>query len=155
MRPTRLLATAALAASLALVAACGGAIGGAGVDGRDPGGMPMSPAGTHDGMDGMAGGASGACRAVEEGAVALAAEALAYDAACIEADAGVAFTIAFENRDGAPHNVTIEDPSGATVVDGENVTQGSIEYAVPALDAGDYPFHCHVHPDMRGVVRVG
>lgn len=140
---------------LAFATACGAATGGAGIDSPSAGGggMAMSPSGMHDGGM-MGGGASGDCHTVEGGEVALAAEGLAYDTSCIEAPAGEAFTIVFENRDGAPHNVTIEDASGATVFDGENVTQGTIDYDVPALDAGEYPFHCHVHPDMRGVVRT-
>ena len=115
----------------------------------------MSPSGMHDGMGGTTGGATGTCRPVTDGEVRLVAESLAYDADCIEADAGMAFTIAFENLDGAPHDVTIEDASGAIVFEGDNVTQGSIRYDIPALGAGEYPFHCHVHPTMQGVVRVG
>ena len=30
----------------------------------------------------------------------------------------------------------------------------SIDYQVPALDAGTYYFECNVHPAMNGVVRV-
>ena len=145
MRITRVLAAAALTGCLAVAAvACGVATGGAGAGGREGGTATVGSGATADG-----------CRVVEAGEVALVVEALAYDVSCIDAPAGEAFTIAFENRDGAPHNVTIEDASGTAVFDGEHVMQGSIGYAVPALDAGEYPFHCHVHPDMRGVLRVG
>lgn len=163
MRPSRRIATLALVGLVAFAAACGGTADDAGSDGANAGGgMGMSPSGMHDGGmhddGGMMGGgatADGDCRTVEGGAVAIAAEGLTYDVSCIEAPAGEAFAIVFDNRDGAPHNVTIEDAAGATILMGDNVTQDTITYDVPALPAGTYAFHCHVHPDMRGVLRVG
>lgn len=124
---------------------------------QTPGGTMASPTGemqdAHDDM-GVQTPSLSDCREVEEGRVSVVAQDLAYDTDCIEADAGEAFVITLDNRDGAPHNILIEDQSGQVVFDGENVTQDSIDYEVPALDAGEYPFHCHVHPQMTGVLVV-
>lgn len=151
MRPIRAAIVPLLVASLAV--ACGGTDGGAAGPGAGAGGMD------HGAMDHGAAGvdraAGGTCRADEDGVLALVAEGLAFDATCLAVPAGAPFAIAFENRDGAPHNVTIEDASGQLVFDGANVGQGVADYEVPALEAGTYPFHCHVHPDMAGVLRVG
>jgi plastocyanin len=37
---------------------------------------------------------------------------------------------------------------------GEVITEGSILYAVPALEAGEYFFRCDVHPEMTGTLVV-
>jgi plastocyanin len=31
---------------------------------------------------------------------------------------------------------------------------GQAKYEIPALDAGEYYFHCDVHPTMNGTVTV-
>lgn len=133
--------------ALLLVACGGGEAGGAGA--------PMPSMSMSHGMgSGDSGGTSGDCRAVEGGQVTITAEALAFDTDCLEAPADEPFVITLDNRDSAPHNVKIEDAQGGVMFDGENVTQGSIDYEVPALAAGEYTFHCHVHPDMAGTLLV-
>jgi plastocyanin len=64
--------------------------------------------------------------------------------------------IAFANADAAiPHNVTISTSAGASVFSGKLVTGvASINYAVPALPAGDYRLGCIVHPAMIGTLTV-
>jgi plastocyanin len=66
--------------------------------------------------------------------------------------AGAAFSLVFDNRDGAPHNVAISSDEGFSnvVFRGDIVTASSITYEVPALTAGTYWFRCDVHPDMTG-----
>jgi len=72
--------------------------------------------------------------------------------------AGQAVTITFDNQDaGVQHNIAIyADNSLATVLfTGELVTGvASVEYQIPALEAGTYYFQCDVHPNMNGTVTV-
>ena len=83
-----------------------------------------------------------------EADVVVTAKNVLFLEATITGPADAAFTLAFVNEDaGAPHNVELKDPSGASVFLGE-IFRG-IEtkvYAVPALPAGTYTFLCTVHP---------
>ena len=72
----------------------------------------------------------------------------------VSARAGSAFTLTFDNQDGAPHNIAISDASGAKVFKGDIVTKQKVDYAVPALAAGTYSFICEVHPEMKGTLTV-
>ena len=75
----------------------------------------------------------------------------------LTAAADTPFTIHFKNEDapGVPHNIEIKDASGAVVFKGDIIDGGKeINYAVPALAAGTYPFICTVHPNMTGTLTV-
>jgi plastocyanin len=72
----------------------------------------------------------------------------------VSAKAGSPFTIAFDNQDGAPHNIAISDASGAKVFKGDIVAGKQVDYQVGALPAGTYGFICEVHPDMKGTLTV-
>lgn len=102
------------------------------------------------------GNAGGGTVAVTDGAVALSAASLEFDASTIQATAGEAFTITFTNDDTAPHNVAIyTEDGGDEVVVGDVIDGGATtEIEVPALDAGEYFFVCDIHPDMTGSVVV-
>ena len=70
--------------------------------------------------------------------------------------AGTPFGLVFENREGAPHNVTILDGRGVELFVGEVFGgPGWRSYAVPALAAGEYGFRCDVHPTMTGTLVAG
>jgi plastocyanin len=87
------------------------------------------------------------------GGAAIVAEGLKFDRTRLEVPAGGAFELLFENRDGAPHNVTILDRGGASVFEGETFGgPGSRTYAVPSLPAGEYAFRCDVHREMTGTL---
>jgi plastocyanin len=78
----------------------------------------------------------------------------------LEAEAGIPFTITFENQDtGVPHNFVLKKPDGSNVPIGDTaITTGpaTVKHNVPALNAGEYPFLCEVHPNtMKGVLTVG
>jgi mono/diheme cytochrome c family protein/plastocyanin len=82
-----------------------------------------------------------------------------FDPTKLQARADTPFTLDFDNQDGtAPHNVVIQDASGASVQMGDTAFfTGPAErkYAVPALKAGDYAFLCQVHPTtMKGTLTV-
>ena len=87
-------------------------------------------------------------------AVSVVAKDVKFTTPAVIAPAGKPFTIAFDNQDGAPHNIAISNSSGAQVFKGEIVTSQKVDYQVPALAAGSYSFLCEVHPDMKGTVTV-
>ncbi|HYM84500.1 MAG TPA: cupredoxin domain-containing protein [Candidatus Dormibacteraeota bacterium] len=93
---------------------------------------------------------------VDPSAVHVQAKGLQFATTQVEATAGRAFTIAFDNSGGsAPHNVDIVDGSGKSVYQGAIVDPGkSAAYSVPALAAGSYSFKCDLHPDMKGTIVV-
>jgi plastocyanin len=83
-----------------------------------------------------------------------------YNTDRLEAEAGIPFTITFDNQDaGVIHNFVIKKPDGSNVDIGDTTFFAGVAektYDVPALDAGEYPFLCEVHPTtMKGVLTVG
>jgi plastocyanin len=91
--------------------------------------------------------------------VTVQAQNLAFDTSEIDLPADAPSTITFDNQDaGVPHNIAIYNDSslGEALFTGEIVTGPvTAEYQVPALTAGEYYFHCDVHPNMNGSVVVG
>jgi plastocyanin len=88
--------------------------------------------------------------------VSIVASGIAFTTTSVTAPADTAFVIAFDNQDaGIPHNVQINDASGAEVFRGE-IFNGveTRNYDVPALAAGQYPFICTVHPTMTGTLTA-
>ena len=127
----RLTLTLGLLALAAVLAACSGAT-------AAPAGTP-APAGS----PGQAG-----------DVVAVAAKDIKFTTTDLAVKAGTAFTIAFDNQEGAPHNIAISDGNGASVFKGEIVSSKKVDYAVPALASGTYTFICEVHPDMKGTITA-
>jgi plastocyanin len=80
---------------------------------------------------------------------------MAFQPAVVSAPAGKPFQIAFENREGPPHNVAVyrtadfKDPVSVGEIFSGPATKTQ---SVPALDAGTYYFRCDVHPDMKGTL---
>jgi plastocyanin len=101
------------------------------------------------------------CTPLQDGTVTVVAQGIAFtEGDCIQAAAGEAFSIEFDNRDeGTQHNIDIfsgEEPTGDTVFSGDLVTgPDQATYDVPALDAGTHAFNCVVHPTtMIGSIEV-
>ena len=92
------------------------------------------------------------------GALTVSAQGLKFDTAEIDLQAGVQTQLTFDNKDaGTPHNIAIftDDTLSTVLFRGDLVTgPGSITYTIPALDPGEYYFHCDVHPNMNGKVVV-
>lgn len=87
--------------------------------------------------------------------VAIAARDMQFVERDLRVRAGTAFAIWFANQDGAPHNISIRDASGATVLKGDIFGGPATRtYAVPALAAGSYGFVCDLHPDMTGSITA-
>jgi cytochrome c oxidase subunit 2 len=78
----------------------------------------------------------------------ITADQIAFDKKTLEAPAGQPFVIHFVNKDSVRHNVAIYDASGKALFTGEIIGQGTVDYRVPALAAGDYHFQCDVHPTI-------
>jgi plastocyanin len=81
------------------------------------------------------------------GEVSVAIEGFAFDPADIQATVGQ--TITFSNGDSAPHTATLDDGSCTTPNIAEGASDGLVFNA-----AGTYPFHCNVHPDMKGTITI-
>jgi len=87
----------------------------------------------------------------------ISAQNIAFDTNHLEAPAGQAFVLDFDNNDpGIPHNVEIKDANGTSLFKGQIITgPAKISYQVPALAAGSYMFVCDVHPNMTGTLTAG
>jgi len=84
--------------------------------------------------------------------IAIMANDLAFDRSELMVPAGRSFALLFENRESAPHNVSLVDASSGDEVFSGEVFSGpdSRLYEVPPIPAGDYQFRCDVHPSMSG-----
>jgi plastocyanin len=106
----------------------------------------------------VASGSPSASSSSAAAAVQISALGTAFEQTSLNAPAGAAFQITFDNKDaGVPHNVAIHegDASGAEVFKGDIITgPATATYDVPALDAGTYTFVCNVHPNMTGTLTV-
>ena len=127
----RLTLTLGLLALAAVLAACSGA------SAADPGTAapdgPVSPSGD---------------------AVSIVARDIGFVQTDVTVPAGAPFAIAFDNQEGAPHNVAIRNASGQSVFKGDIVSNTKVTYQVPALAAGSYTFICEVHPNMKGTITA-
>jgi plastocyanin len=82
----------------------------------------------------------------DDGAVVAQGVAFAND---LTVEAGAEFT--FDNQDSTAHTLTADDGSFDTgAVPGSSQSD---PIAAP-LDAGEYPFHCEIHPVMTGTLTV-
>ena len=81
---------------------------------------------------------------------------MAFDPGTLTVAGGEAFTIALVNEDAMPHNIAIytDDSKSEKLFEGEVITDDTIVYDIPALDAGEYFFDCSLHPNMTGTLVV-
>lgn len=89
--------------------------------------------------------------------IPITAQGVKYLETQITAPADQPFTISFDNKDkGTPHDVDILDSAGTKVFDGKDFPgPEKRDYGVPGLAAGQYVFHCSIHPDlMTGTLTV-
>ena len=97
-------------------------------------------------------------RSIDPDALTIAARDLKFSTSALSAPADEPFQLAFDNQEGAPHNVAIYlDASASEQVFGSDPFSGPalVTYDVPALAPGTYFFRCDVHPDMSGELAVG
>ena len=81
------------------------------------------------------------------GEVSVSIEGFAFNPADITAKVGQ--TITFTNGDSAPHTASLDDGSCTT----PQITAGGSD-GLTFTAAGTYPFHCSVHPTMKGTITV-
>jgi len=105
------------------------------------------------GACGPTAGAGGPPPSAPLGGAVITAEAIAFDRIELVLPARAAFPLLFENRESAPHNVTIVDDVDRTLFVGEIFSgPASRTYDVGPLPPGTYRFRCDVHPEMSGTV---
>lgn len=116
---------------------------------------PTTMTGTMTASPGGGGGGGGGGG---EGGVTVVASGLAFDTDAIDLPADAPTTITLDNQDaGTPHNIAIytDESLDESLFVGELVTgPASMTYDVPPIPAGEYYFHCDVHPNMSGTVTV-
>ena len=122
-----------------------------------PGGEPGGPGGgTGGGPPGGGAPGDGAPGGAEPATVV--AQGIAFDTDTISLPADQPSTLTFDNRDTVPHNIAIytDDSLSEALFQGEIVTgPATAQYEIPPEPAGEYYFHCDVHPTMNGTVTVG
>jgi plastocyanin len=131
------------AGAVLLLAACSG--GGATTA---PTSAPSVEASMEASAEASAPAAGAACtESAEAGEVSVAIADFAFSPADITATVGQ--TITFTNNDSAPHTATLDDDSCGTtnIADGETA-------GLTFTAAGTFPFHCAVHPNMKGTITV-
>jgi plastocyanin len=101
-----------------------------------------------------AGGQPASAGPVDPNAPVISAQGNVFSPATLTVKAGKAFTLRFDNKDGAPHNVAIYKDAGASekISIGEIVSSTSASQQVPALEKGQYFFRCDVHHEMTGTL---
>ena len=121
-----------------------------------PGGSNGAPASAPASAPGSAAPVGGGGGATTAATLHISAQNIAFDTNHLEAAAGQAFVLEFDNNDaGIPHNVEIKDASGASMFKGQIITgPAKVSYQVPPLPAGTYMFLCDVHPNMTGTLTV-
>ena len=128
------------AGAVLLLAACSG--GGATT-------APISAPSAAASVEASAGAPAGAACAESSaaGEVAVTIADFAFSPADISATVGQ--TVTFTNNDSAPHTATLDDGSCGT----PNIDNGGSN-GLTFTAAGTYPFHCNVHPNMKGTITV-
>lgn len=94
-----------------------------------------------------AAGGAACAESAAAGEVTVSIEGFAFNPADITAS--VDQTVTFTNGDSAPHTATLDDGSCTTPNIGNGESDGLTFSA-----AGTYPFHCNVHPNMKGTITV-
>jgi plastocyanin len=106
---------------------------------------------------GANGAPSGPARSAGPNALHISSRDLKFSTDKLVAPAGTPFQIAYDNQEGAPHNVAIyTDASASTKIFAGEPFGGprQVVYDVPAIAAGSYFFRCDIHPNMKGALEV-
>lgn len=74
----------------------------------------------------------------------------AFDPSTLTVKAGTAVT--WVNNDGAPHALVSDN--GAPVSFSSDTLAPGAAYSFTFTQAGTYPYHCSIHPSMKGTVTV-
>jgi plastocyanin len=115
----------------------------------------MSPQASAAGGAGASSGPVGASLTIPSGASVQGNPSYSPDTLTVKKGDSVAVT----NRDSVPHTVTNgkepSDPTSGKLFDTSIIMGGaSAQFGTTKLAAGNYPFHCSVHPYMTGSLKV-
>jgi len=93
---------------------------------------------------------------VDPNAPVITAQGNAFSPTTVDVTADKAFSLTFDNKDSAPHNVAIYTDSSASspISVGEIISGTKASQAVPALKPGSYFFRCDVHHEMTGTIKA-
>ena len=96
--------------------------------------------------------------AAVDGSLTLTAGYNSFDTNCLDLAAGVATTVSFHNASTESHNFLVYTDASKSeqIFVGQIISGGAtIDYNLPALDAGTYYFECSLHSStMHGPVVV-
>jgi plastocyanin len=95
-----------------------------------------------------AAGGAACSQSATAGQVAVSIKDFKFGPADISATVGQVVT--FTDNDSAPHTATLDDGSCTT----GTISPGSSDGLMFTV-AGTYPFHCKIHPNMKGTITVG
>ena len=105
---------------------------------------------------GSTAGSAGPVATVPPGGALIVAVDQRFESTAVSVPVAVSFPLVLDNRDAAPHNVTIVDGHGKPLFVGEVFGGPAARtYDVPMLAAGTYAFRCDVHPTMTGELVAG
>jgi plastocyanin len=145
MMRSRLAATGAASLLALALAACGGSGSGTAA----PTTAPASSAAASSGASPSAGGSAAAVCAPGSGAGQVQANAkdFKFDPATVTVPVGQSVT--WTNGDSAPHSIVLDGGQCQSEQFAGGATT-TLKFDV----AGSYPFHCGVHPTMKGTIEV-
>ena len=107
-----------------------------------------SAAGGEASASAAAGGGAPCAPSSTAGTVAVKIANFAFDPAQVSAKVGD--TVTWTNNDSTGHTATVDSNDTCTTVTLENGASGGITFT----QAGSYPFHCKIHPNMTGTIEV-
>jgi plastocyanin len=135
-----------LGAALLVLSAC--TSGGTASPSSAPASNPAaSPASASAAASGGGSGAAACAVGSTTGTVAATIKNFAFSPNPVTAKVGESIT--WTNQDSAPHTVTLDD-GGCTTDRIASGTSATLTFSA----AGTYPFHCSVHPNMKGTIQV-
>jgi plastocyanin len=151
MMRSRFAAIGAASLLTLALAACGGSSGGtaAPASASAPASAPASSAAASGGASPSAGGSSAAVCAPGSGTgqVQANAKGFAFDPATVTVPAGQSVT--WTNGDSASHSIVLDGGQCKSEPFAGGATT-TLQFNV----AGSYPFHCGIHPTMKGTIEV-
>jgi len=112
-----------------------------------PAATAPQPAASEPAASAPAAGGGGCTASSEAGAVSVGIENFAFAPADVSAAVGE--TITWTNSDSAPHTATLDDGGCDTGNIAQNASAGLVFDA-----AGTYPYHCTIHPNMKGTITI-
>jgi len=108
-----------------------------------------SPAASAPAASAGGGGGGGAACAKGEGTAAVSVEIKDFKFGTDPVEAKVGDVVGWTNGDSAPHTATLDDGS----CDTGNINQGATGLLV-FNQAGTYTYHCNIHTNMKGTIKV-